>query len=121
MIYTSYYAKLWQIPDSIVPISISRTVPDGLKIASLIGYAPSEDLLWWWKKSNQTKEDIEHYTEEYNKQLSRFNAQECANLLHRMYDNKDIVLLCWEAPDKFCHRHLLRKWFNKNGVECIEY
>ena len=33
----------------------------------------------------------------------------------------DIALVCYEAPDKFCHRHLVADWFNKAGYRCEEY
>ena len=33
----------------------------------------------------------------------------------------DIVILCYEKSDEFCHRHLGSGWLNKNGVECNEY
>ena len=38
------------------------------------------------------------------------------------YNNKnfDIVLLCYEKPDEFCHRHLVAEWFNRNGIYVVE-
>lgn len=33
----------------------------------------------------------------------------------------DAVLLCWEAPDRFCHRRLVANWLEKElGVEVPE-
>jgi uncharacterized protein (DUF488 family) len=32
-----------------------------------------------------------------------------------------IVLLCYEKPDSFCHRHLVAKWFNENGFPIEEW
>ena len=26
---------------------------------------------------------------------------------------KDIILLCYETPEKFCHRHSVAKWLNE--------
>jgi len=34
--------------------------------------------------------------------------------LQKMGDN--VVLLCFETPDKFCHRHLVATWLNAAKV-----
>jgi uncharacterized protein (DUF488 family) len=26
---------------------------------------------------------------------------------------EDAILLCWESPEKFCHRHLVADWLSK--------
>ena len=31
-----------------------------------------------------------------------------------------IVLMCYEAPGKFCHRHLVASWFRTNHLPCEE-
>jgi len=34
----------------------------------------------------------------------------------------DAVLLCWEAPGKFCHRRLVAAWLEEAlGIEVPEY
>lgn len=33
----------------------------------------------------------------------------------------NIVLLCYEKPTDFCHRHLVAQWLIENGFECKEY
>ena len=32
-----------------------------------------------------------------------------------------VVLLCWESPEKFCHRHILADYINKNSVVVDEF
>lgn len=33
----------------------------------------------------------------------------------------DAVLLCWETPEKFCHRHIVAEWLSKAlGIEILE-
>ena len=32
-----------------------------------------------------------------------------------------IVLLCYEKPEDFCHRHLVREWLCRNGYHAMEY
>ena len=31
-----------------------------------------------------------------------------------------VVLLCWESPEKFCHRHILADYINKNSGVVVE-
>ena len=52
------------------------------------------------------EENNHYYIEEYYKQvLSKLNPQE-------VYEELDgSVLLCYEQPDKFCHRHIVAAWF----------
>lgn len=41
-------------------------------------------------------------------------------LLNNESDNHDVCLLCYETPEKFCHRHLVCNWLNDHGIECRE-
>ena len=34
---------------------------------------------------------------------------------------KNVVLLCYEKPDEFCHRTLVSRWLNKNKILSGEY
>ena len=49
------------------------------------------------------------------------------NLFHCEIDpfcRKDVVLLCYEKPPQFCHRHLVAKWLEKElniKVEELKY
>jgi uncharacterized protein (DUF488 family) len=33
---------------------------------------------------------------------------------------KDIVLLCYEKPEDFCHRHIVQEFLNENGFKTSE-
>jgi uncharacterized protein (DUF488 family) len=35
-------------------------------------------------------------------------------------DTDKIILLCYEKPGDFCHRHLVADWLTKNGLKTIE-
>ena len=42
---------------------------------------------------------------------------------HQVYEElgENAVLLCWEKSGKFCHRHLVAEWFQKElGIEVNE-
>lgn len=108
MIHTSYYQKSGNNLDS---ISISNSTPPNFKGTKCKVLIPNWDIVSAYKKKLITKEQ---YTEIY---------LECLNLLdvHKLYnelDNK--ILLCWEKPTDFCHRHIVSKWFNDNGYQSQE-
>jgi GTPase SAR1 family protein len=51
------------------------------------------------------KENTRYYVEEYYKQvLSKLDPDEV------YYDLKDRILLCYEEPTEFCHRHIVAEW-----------
>lgn len=31
------------------------------------------------------------------------------------------VFLCYETPEKFCHRHIFAEWLSANGLQCEEW
>ena len=52
----------------------------------------------------------------YETVLNKINAQELYNKL-----GDDAVLLCYESPEKFCHRHLVANYFKeKINIEIKE-
>lgn len=109
MIKTSYFAK-YKGEDG---ISISRYTPKWFKGNSFKPLAPNVDLLNDYK-NGLINEDT--YKQRYYKEtLNKLNAQ----LIYKLLDNK--VLLCYETSDKFCHRHIVAEWLNKElGIEVKE-
>lgn len=116
-IYTSYYGMLKKIPSNIMPISISRRKPEGCTISSFPFLAPSATLLSKYKKSGSKTE----YVTEFNLYLDTLNCNAIYGMLRTVSKDQDIVLLCYEKPDDFCHRHLVAGWFNKHGYEATEF
>ncbi len=131
MIYTSYFAKLKQLPENMVPIAICAKKPQWYRGLQYRGLAPKYGFFMEWKETH----DNEMYIRCFNEQvLSRFDARMLANELNnmarwhrgrftgeRIRDNLDIALLCYEKPSDFCHRHLVAEWFRKNGIQCKEW
>lgn len=120
MIYTSYYANMKKISarfPNLVAISIAAKPPrgyDGLEYKKL---APKYDFFKKWKENH----DNEYYIREYNKQvLNTLNPKLVVEELYRISKNKDIVLLCYEKPNDFCHRHLVADWLSENGYPVDE-
>lgn len=119
MLYTSYFAKLRSLPENIVRISICGKAPDwydGLQYKRL---APKYDFFMKWKQNH----DNDYYIKCFNEQvLLPLNASEVLSELQSLAGlDKDIVLLCYERPTDFCHRHLVSAWFREHGIECKEY
>ncbi|WP_290233572.1 DUF488 family protein [Bacteroides acidifaciens] len=116
-IYTSYFANLKNIPDSIVPISICRRSPKGYGGTEYKLLAPSSALLSEWHKNHDEAE----YRFRFAKQLTSLDASKIVDVLNFISGGLDIVLVCYEGPSKFCHRHLVAEWFNKHGYDVKEW
>lgn len=115
IIFTSYYAKL-RTGYLNNPISISLYLPRGINLPEYRPLAPSENILSRWKRNH----DVDEYIERYTEQLSRLDPLLVVNSLSEIYHSYECTLLCYERPDSFCHRHLVRQWLNDNGYICHE-
>ena len=118
MIYTSYFAKLKNLPEDVIPVSICGKAPcwyEGFQYKVL---APKYDFFNTWKENH----DNDYYIKCYNERvLSQLDYSVVISDLLRFSQGKDICLLCYEKPEDFCHRHLVAKWLNDNGIDCKEY
>lgn len=116
-IYTSYFANLKNIPDDVVPISICRKPPSGYNGLEYKRLAPSSSLLSAWKK----EPDEKAYRKVFNNILNRLDHRMVLGDLIHLSGGRDIVLVCYEGPSKFCHRHLVAEWLNKYGYDVTEW
>ncbi len=118
MIYTTYFAKLRKLPETITPIAICGGLPEfytGLVYKKL---APKWSFFKVWKETH----DNDYYIENYDKLvLNTLSAKEVVRELRLMADTKDIALVCYEKPSDFCHRHLVANWLKDNGFDCNEW
>ena len=108
---TSYYSKSANNPNA---VSIAAKCPDFYKGREYKKLAPK----YWFFKKYKDDGDEKFYTEHYYKEvLDKLDAQEVYNEL-----GHDSILLCYETPDKFCHRHIVAEWLSyKLGIEVEEY
>lgn len=112
MIYTSYFANLKNLdPELGTPVSIARGKPKWFEGSSHPALAPSAELL---KKFRAGRLSPEGYRKEFMEQLDGLSVKFVGSIC------QGEVLLCWEGPGLFCHRHLVREWFLKYGFECEE-
>lgn len=118
MIYTSYFARLKKIPDTICPIAICGKSPDwynGLEYKKL---APKWSFFSEWKKNQDNDYYYRHFLKEV---LAPLNPHTVIEELQAMAGGKDVVLLCYETSDKFCHRHIVRSWLRQHGIKSEEF
>jgi len=111
MIYTSYFANIKKLPNYLKIVSISRFPPKWFEGEINKELAPLEESLLAIKKGELSKEE---FKEKYLKQLEKLDSKKLKKEL------KNKVLCCYEKPEEFCHRHILKEWFEKNEIKCIE-
>ena len=111
MIYTSYYANrnLYGGQLGLRLVGMSLKIPHWFKGGVFRQLAPTPEIL-----SIKTPEI---YTRRYRDEvLSELDPLRVAGVL----DNS--VLLCWESPGKFCHRHIVARWLeDATGCEVPEF
>ena len=134
MIYTSYFAKFKKLPENMIPISICGKAPTGYTGLQYKKLAPKYKFFMEWKENH----DNEFYITNFKKQV--LDSLTINGVLNDLYDllspeqkeklnkeenwnNKDthIVLLCYEKPSDFCHRHLVADWMTEAGIHVEEY
>lgn len=121
-LYTSYFANINHLNSAgIIPIAISRSIPkwyDGLVYKKL---APSYSILNEYKIYHDTK----RYTERYRKEvLTWLDISSIILDIETLvgFQNKDVCFICYESPEKFCHRHIISEWIRSNSdIECVEF
>lgn len=119
-LYTSYFAKVKDLkkmgfsnlvcvagyaPKFFFEVDDARFYPD---------LAPRKPWFWEWKNKHLSNE---WYIERYNETV--LNTLNIDDVLHDL--GEDAVMLCYEKPGDFCHRHLIADWMKKErGVEVEE-
>jgi uncharacterized protein YeaO (DUF488 family) len=116
-IYTSYFSKMGSIPIHMVPVSIALYPPKGWYSSRYRALAPEGWLLKKFKEDG----DKEFYETEFMKQLDSLDFDGVYAKLLAFGGGYDVVLLCYERPENFCHRHLVRKWLAKHGIKSEEW
>lgn len=118
LIYTSYYANCRYFDENkFAFISISGKTPENWCGETYKKLAPSWGIWREWHDScvnadEKTKELANaRYTERFNKEvLAKLNPMDVLNDIRNMSVCRTPVLMCYERPNEFCHRHLVAKW-----------
>ena len=73
---------------------------------------PPKELVINYKSGKITKRE---YTRIYKEQLNKLDPFKIYSEL------KNSLILCWEKPEDFCHRHLIADWITANtGIKIKE-
>lgn len=131
-LHTSYFGNISKIvqedQEPPVFVSIAGRTPswfDGPRMPEL---APKKE--WWaewherFKDGLESSESVTWYTKKYKETvLSHLDQVSVVTKLGEL--SKNIVLLCYETPEKFCHRHLVSEWIDSayltHGRESCEW
>lgn len=115
--YTGYYAKLKEYKQAgLIPISIAGKAPDwydGLEYKKL---APKWAFFSEWKNGSH-KGDDEYSIRQFDTKVLKETSVEniLADLVNLSNGELDkVILLCYEKPTDFCHRHLVANWINEH-------
>lgn len=133
MIYTSYFSRvkgLYGTNPNLAFVSIAGNTPDWFdkSLIEILKYPKLAPKYEWWKiwhekfKDNLESDDsIAWYTRKYYETvLNHLNPIFVQRELLDISRKRDVVLLCYEEPNKFCHRKLVASWFNSCEIKCME-
>lgn len=121
-IYTSYFAAISKLPKGCALISIARKNPVGITFYAMPQLAPSYDILREYKSCGGTKA---RYAQRYiSEVLNCLDPEDTYNYICsivRASGKNCAVLLCYEKPYNFCHRHIVADWLTKSGHPVKEW
>lgn len=118
MLYTSYFAQLRNLPANLVPVSICGKPPEWYLGLQYKKVAPKYGFFMEWKRNHDDEYYIKHFHKEV---LSTLDPWEVYQELRQLAGSTDVVLLCYEKPQDFCHRHLVAVWFQEHEIPCEEW
>lgn len=125
--YTGYFAKLKDYERlGLIPIAICGGIPNWYKGLWYKKLAPKWSFFNEWKNDTEHKGDNDYYIQHFNDEvLNHLTYDQVLGDISKLcgdFDINKVVLLCYEKPGDFCHRHLVAEWLNKSGlVECNEF
>ena len=109
MIFTSYFANLRNIPSSVTPIAICGGIPSWFNGLHYKKLAPKIGFFNEWKKNHNNQYYIDHFQSEV---LDNLHVETVIHEILTLGNYEDVVLVCYEKSNSFCHRHLVREWIN---------
>lgn len=123
--YTGYFAKIKTYEKAgLIPIAICGGIPNWYKGLWYKKLAPKWSFFNEWKNGTEHKGDNDYYIHHFNNEvLDKLSVSLVVEDLQKIANTKDtdkIILMCYEKPGDFCHRHLVADWLTKNGLKTIE-
>lgn len=117
MIYTSYFARIKEVPN---PISIALFKPKWLQ--NVREYEKIMPPIWLLNSYKKGATSAECYEATFRRVvLDKLDPAQVVAELTPLGSVQDFTLLCYEKSGDFCHRHVVSKWFRENGIPCEEF
>ena len=118
MLYTGYFAKVREyLKHGLAPVNIALYPPKDYAFRACSSLYPPRDLLSHYKQ----RQDEAYFRKAYFQDvLNKLHPETVYKQLTRHGELKSI-LLCYESPEKFCHRHLIAEWFSHSGYPVSEF
>ena len=117
-IYTTYFANLRKLPETIVPVSICARPPKGWRGSEYKPLAPTYNILMSYKQNHDELDYVKQYK---TLVLNKLHFKDVVEHLQILSAGRDIALVCYEKSEDFCHRHLVADWFKSHGYYVEEW
>lgn len=119
-IATGYFARLKKYSElNYTPIAICGKSPFWYKRLEYKKLAPKINFFLDYKNGKINENDYVRCF--YEQVLSELDPRKVMVELMEKSDGRNIVLLCYEKPFDFCHRHIVSHWLtNQMGQEIQE-
>lgn len=118
MIYTGKFSEIKIYEKAgLTPVSIAGKAPNTYKGVQFKILAPKYS---WWKEWHDNHLSNDWYKAKYQETvLNMLDPRIIAQKLQVLGNN--VVLLCYEDSEEFCHRHLVSQWLEGAGISACEY
>ena len=108
---TGYFAKLKKYKTAgYTPVAICGKSPEFYKGIEYKKLAPYYDFFVQWKNAEITNDD--YIIRYYQQVLSKLSPEKVIAEINTLTNGNRTVLLCYEKPFDFCHRHIVSQWLN---------
>lgn len=117
-VYTSYFGMARRFPkEKFIKTAVCYKSLRGIGVWNSV--VPDADLVFGMKRGEITKE---YYEEQYYKMLLDRKEQIASNIPYLKNGERDVVLLCYEKPEDWCHRHILARYLKEQfDLDVQEY
>ena len=109
MVYTGYYGGLSAVGGNMIKVQVSNSAPISVDTRFEKAIPDWAFIVKPYKDGLITQEE---YTNRYIQQLDKYRENIIGVVQYFNSTPKNYILLCYETPDKFCHRHILAKYIN---------
>lgn len=108
------FSNVVSISYSITPGTAGKLVQRGIKYSHYKPLAPDwKSIVGPYKDGLITENE---YVRRYHLQLDKLDPKKVVEEL-----GENAILLCYETPNLFCHRHIVARWLSLHGYQTNEY